>query len=154
MSKEKQLLYIDIAKGIAAIMVVWLHFFGTNTSVFPYALDMICVPLFFFISGYLFYFSINRYSIIDMIKIKFKHILIPFFLWSTVSLLFNLILSGGSLIKELHRVFLKAESVWYLLALFWVYIIGTLSKKISEITHLNIYVIGGVMDINVINSLR
>ncbi|SFC26474.1 acyltransferase family protein [Butyrivibrio sp. YAB3001] len=68
-------IYLDIAKGIGIIMVVWAHAYGPITSF----IGSFHMPFFFFISGMLYkgYKPVNTY-----IKGKLKSLLIPFWLYN------------------------------------------------------------------------
>lgn len=71
--------YIDIAKGIGILLVVWAHILLVGwTHRFIYAFHM---PLFFFISGYLF--KRDKYnSFKDFFKKRFKRLIIPYLIYS------------------------------------------------------------------------
>ena len=71
--------YIDIAKGIGILLVVWAHILLVGwTHRFIYAFHM---PLFFFISGYLF--KSDKYnSFKDFFKKRFKRLIIPYLIYS------------------------------------------------------------------------
>ena len=56
-------------------------------------ISSIAVPLFFFISGFLFFFQLDNYTTKDYIKKikkRFRTLLIPYLFWNIVVLLFNL----------------------------------------------------------------
>lgn len=42
-------------------------------------INIIQMPLFFSLSGYLFYFSVSKYSFIQVVRKKFKRLIIPYF---------------------------------------------------------------------------
>lgn len=87
-------------RAIAILMVVFGHsiiLYSNNWNLYntswnvPFlnvlkeCIDLIQMPLFFSISGYLFFYSYKTISFIDLVKKKFKRLLIPFisfsFLW-------------------------------------------------------------------------
>ena len=73
--------YIDIAKGLGILMVVWGHIASHWTSAFVYTFHM---PLFFFISGMLF--NRNKYPMFgDFLKARAKRLLVPYLLYSVVT---------------------------------------------------------------------
>ena len=93
--------------------VVWLHSYGNpydfsaldfhslsgmdcynlfRTSI-SMVLTHVCVPLFFFISGYLFFTKINTWSwdvYLQKLKRRIKTLLIPYILWNTIYLIIQL----------------------------------------------------------------
>ena len=78
MKREK---YIDIAKGIAIILVIMGHCEYTNETllVWIYSFHM---PLFFMINGFFIKNSIKRLSLKEFTKKKSKTILIPYLVFS------------------------------------------------------------------------
>lgn len=84
---------IDKFKGLAIILVVWGHCmqFCTKNDVLNNKLyEMIYtfhMPFFMAISGYLYYFSINKRSLKELIEARIKQLLIPFLIWSFLYLL-------------------------------------------------------------------
>lgn len=86
-------LLIDKFKGLAIILVVWGHCmqFCTKYDVMNNRLvEMIYIfhmPFFMAISGYLYYFSINRKSLKELVEARVKQLLIPFLIWSFLFLL-------------------------------------------------------------------
>lgn len=80
--------FIDIAKGIAIFLVIWMHCiqylhhesFENNLYAAVYSFHM---PLFLIISGYLFYPSISRPTI-GVIKKRAIRLLLPNMLWGGV----------------------------------------------------------------------
>lgn len=78
--KQHRNISIDIAKGIGIILVVLGHTKGPKELInFIYCFHM---PLFFFISGYLFNFDkwSNRFS--EFIKTRINRLIIPYFVMS------------------------------------------------------------------------
>ncbi|MCU6184377.1 acyltransferase family protein [Citrobacter cronae] len=112
---------IDLLKGIAIILVVWGHsiqylkkdgisFFDNYLFITIYSFHM---PLFMMISGYLFYYSLSKYSTTDIIIIKFKQLIIPMFAW----IILNSIINS----EPLNLATIKAGTIylfWFLSALF------------------------------------
>lgn len=74
--------YLDIAKGLGILAVVWAHILVVGWSHrFIYAFHM---PLFFFISGYLFN-SAKYPSFKAFISKRFKRLFIPYVIYSVVT---------------------------------------------------------------------
>lgn len=74
--------FIDIAKGIGILMVVWAHILlvGVSHSMI-YAFHM---PLFFFISGFLFNKE-KYFSLVHFIKQRTKRLFVPYLWYSIVT---------------------------------------------------------------------
>ena len=74
--------FIDIAKGVGILAVVWAHILLVGwTHEIIYAFHM---PLFFFISGFLF--NVNKYSSFQTFLVKrFKRLIITYFIYSFVT---------------------------------------------------------------------
>lgn len=84
MDNKKRLDWIDVARGIGIILVVFCHIYFDYTRTYIYSFLM---PLFFFISG--FFFSPQKFSTLkSLISNRSKTLLYPYFLWSIVLFLF------------------------------------------------------------------
>lgn len=117
--------YLDIAKGIGIIMVVWAHASGPFTSF----IESFHMPLFFFISGMLYH---GNKSITEYIKRKMIKLLVPF--WTCNLLLYPLFFllyywnrwSFRIALREVFGILITVGKVpflgatWFLAALFWV----------------------------------
>ena len=90
---------IDILKGVAIILVIFAHciqfgsgsnyleslsFFDNQIFKFIYSFHM---PLFMLISGYLFYFTIQKHQFKYILKSRLKRLLIPIIIWQTIWIL-------------------------------------------------------------------
>lgn len=77
--QEKRLDYIDIAKGLGMLAIIWGHIMEVGTTnIFVYAFH---IPLFFFISGAVF--QKDKYkSFKDFAKRRIKTLVIPYFIFS------------------------------------------------------------------------
>lgn len=138
--KERNI-FIDVIKGIAIILVVFGHCIqcGTalceNRSFFDSPIFMAIysfhMPLFMIISGYLFYFSINKYSTISNIKKRFTNILLPLFIWHTIYIvIYNLPdFINGTTIDWIAKIRSYLFAFWFLWAVFWSSIIVLLINK-------------------------
>ena len=93
-SPTKRIEYVDIAKGIGMLLVVWAHILVEGPiNWFIYVFHM---PLFFYISGMLF--APAKYNTcITLIKKRFHTLLVPYVIysivtwivWATYSILFK-----------------------------------------------------------------
>lgn len=90
---------IDLLKGIAIILVIFAHciqfgsgldyiesqsFYNNQIFKFIYSFHM---PLFMLISGFLFYFTIQKHSYKYNMKTRFMGLLIPIIIWQTLWIL-------------------------------------------------------------------
>ncbi|HEX8426093.1 acyltransferase family protein [Hymenobacter sp.] len=92
--RERNLL-LDYLKGIAIFLVVWGHciqfasdydfdFFSNQTFIFIYSFHM---PLFMFVSGYLFFLTQKNKNFAKIFKSKTNQILVPLLLWTIIFLI-------------------------------------------------------------------
>ncbi len=129
--------YLDIAKGIGILLVVWAHGGGPFTKEI-YAFHM---PLFFLISGYLYNQKVTWH---DFLKKKFFSLYVPFLLCNGVFIVFDYITGLERLpaAKELNKVIkialtLSKEGIflgatWFLGALFAVSVIYKIADTMLE----------------------
>lgn len=142
--------YIDVAKGLCMILVVWqhTHTYYLDLQTGEFYMESFRMPLFFLISGMFF----KMYSGLGFfVKKKINSLLIPFlFFYLTLSVLLPNILyiSGYEGLREssslgwkslFNCIFQKVYSnstVWFLLALLWLnfifYGINFFAKRFSE----------------------
>ena len=112
----------DLTKGVLIYLVVLGHLLGNFPRVTS-LIDDAVMPVFFVISGYFSKDSLDAQELWSTVKKKTKTLLLPYLIWSGISLLANLtigILSGStvSIAAEALQIFLYARSVWFLLALY------------------------------------
>lgn len=118
--------WIDFAKGIGIILVVWAHTRGIFTSY----IVQFHMPLFFFISGYLYKYKGEKVK--DYINKKAKGLLVPFWFWNLLLYpVYYILYYWGDwnvivAIKEVIEIVLTLYKVpflgatWFLAALFWI----------------------------------
>jgi fucose 4-O-acetylase-like acetyltransferase len=83
---SKRIEWLDIAKGIGILFVIFAHVITISPALLNYIYSF-HMPLFFFISGYLF--SDAKYKTIKSFAIKkAQTLLIPYFIFSAVSYLY------------------------------------------------------------------
>ncbi|HEX9059905.1 MAG TPA: acyltransferase family protein [Clostridia bacterium] len=143
---KQRIEWIDTARGIGMLLVMFAHAPISNTlSKFIYAFHM---PLFFFISGYLF--NSNKYTNgANFIKSKFKTLIMPFFVFSFVNSLFWLVLrrfsnhSGISVYKPFLGMFVAIRgtdwtvcqaTLWFVAALFMAELIFYFTLHVTKST--------------------
>ena len=140
---------IDIARGIAIILVVYGHviehsmapwsedFFQNPIFKIIYTFHM---PLFVFISGYLMADSLNRHSIKEVLKSRCKSLFIPFVslavLGSIVMYFLNILFGNNTgrvdFLGQLADQLLLKPSVWFLFTLFALSCLLLFSKTLEK----------------------
>lgn len=157
--KEKRIEFIDVARALAMIFIVLGHTIvhNENTYWFYKLLYSFHVVLFFLISGYTYK---NSTTGIEYIKKKFKSLMIPYFIFSTLFLIpyfifgtdiNNTMNANGStnliiLLKEIiygvaYGGSLKQNtSLWFLPALFISEVIYKLTNNLKVFKKQNSYI--------------
>lgn len=119
---QNRIYAFDILKGIAITLVLWGHliqittlesssFYESFIIRFIYSFHM---PLFMMISGYLFYGSLQRHSLKNNIKNKFKQLLLPILMWGSINYVMRLLIEKDSSIVDL---IVQVKAYWFLWAL-------------------------------------
>jgi fucose 4-O-acetylase-like acetyltransferase len=140
-----RLLWIDYSKGIGIILVVYGHVikglynanaldaaYYNNPYTFVYSFHM---PLFFILSGYIFYNSFIKNQA-GFIPAKFKTLIYPFIVWSLLQTFAEVLLNKFTNHKIssdelIWCIFIPRAQFWFLYALFFISIINFLCFKIS-----------------------
>ena len=81
--KNNRIRYIDIAKGIAIILIVIGHVYPLNGNV-SIAVHYVSLPLFFMVSGFLFNFDKYENNFKALIKNSFIQLILPALIFSLV----------------------------------------------------------------------
>ena len=126
--------WIDYAKGIAIVLVVYRHVLiglqlaGLEISESYYNLVnevgvTARMPLFFLLSGFFYFKSVNKRSQWGYFSHKFKSIMYPYFVWSFIQMTLQIILSNYT--NESHTLsgyllilYKPRGQFWFLYALF------------------------------------
>lgn len=132
MNESRFLSWVQPTQFILAVLVVFIHSYNASaydlsynnglSTIILYVEDIISqdlahisVPLFFAISGYLFYRDVNIYSLWNKLKRRTKSLLLPFVLWNIIYfVLFYLIThipSIQSLLSSVERVELSGLNI-------------------------------------------
>jgi fucose 4-O-acetylase-like acetyltransferase len=85
--------WIDALKGIGIMLVVLAHHslpIALDTYIFSYHM-----PLFFFISGFLFDFGKYTGSSVNFVKGRFRSLIVPYFCFALITCLFYFLLDTG-----------------------------------------------------------
>lgn len=147
---EGRLAIYDIGKGIAIYLVVLGHLLGQTFNVGQQLQNIITfvhLPVFFFISGFFYINSINRYSKKKLLLNKIRQLLIPYLFWSCVSFFTNVIfrITDSTIIdivrEEFVQIFIYSRSVWFLVVLFITQCIVVGMVWLSEMFHINKYLV-------------
>ena len=137
--------WLDVLKGIGALFVLFGHLipYDSRLKAYIYSFHM---PLFFFVSGYLFKYEKN---ISKFIYKKSKRLILPYIFYSILSFnasyfLENIYMSKREVLKNI--LFIKGynsfnTSLWFLIVMFWVLVTFELLLKVKEKYNikLNIY---------------
>lgn len=131
----ERLVYIDILKGIAIILVVMGHMFVPYTDYLDSTVNQMIysvhMPLFIFLSGFVFHLSQGKHSVRITIMKRILSLLLPFFCFSAVYCFANDISYSDMLLKnEMHNGY------WFTLVLFEIILISIgiemLTKRIRR----------------------
>ncbi len=151
-TQARRLFWVDYAKGIAIILVVYRHIligiersgievseWLRNVNEMVYSFRM---PLFFILSGIFISRTIEKYKGNTFIKLKSKTILYPYLVWGIIQITIQIVLSKytnshRSLVDYTYLIInpRAIDQLWYLLALFncsiLFYLLFSLSKSNS-----------------------
>ncbi len=151
--ERSRLEWVDYAKGIAIILVVYRHalygikFSGIevkdwlmNANEIVYSFRM---PLFFILSGFFVAKSISkRNSFKTFTKYKFSTILYPYFIWGIIQITIQIVLTNytnsSRTIHDFISLFLHPRAIdqlWYLYALFNVSILFFIIYSILKLNN-------------------
>ncbi len=134
-TKEK--IYLDYLKAIAAILVVVDHTIGFAGEHYNYFSDWLSyiklftkcvhVPLFLLIAGYL----CHKKPFMKYLKGKINRILIPFWFFTTLKILYSLLLSrdflhGNGMIDSLFDGYIIGRTYWFSYAIFIMYLLSAI----------------------------
>lgn len=157
-SEEPRLGWIDYARGISIIMVVFSHTaLGFKSIIFngsPLNIDFSIdnflhniftsrMPLFFIVTGIFIQNSYLKRGLSGFIKYKFSTIFYPFLIWVSLQILFQVIGNkfGGSATiwtaKDLLSIILfphKLYQFWFLYAMFEVVVVYALIHYFFRLT--------------------
>ncbi len=152
---NKQLSFVDVAKGIGIILVVIGHYYPENSPSFYKDLrDFIYtfhMPLFLLMSGGMYIYTKKDIPWVSFIKKKLKRIALPYLIVSLFIIGIKLLTQKGAYVENgvdcmsFLRIFYKPEAgyfLWYLWVLLWMYIICSLS---DASIYLNLLMIASVV---------
>lgn len=139
--KSQRNAVFDIAKCLAMYLVVLGHLVADRIGDPAYFINLLHLPVLFFISGFFSVSSVEKRTAGELLKRKTVTLLVPYLLWSGISLAANVALSvlrGGFsaawTLNEAVQIFVYARSVWFLIQLFITFVIFLAVYKLLEKT--------------------
>ena len=134
---------IDVIKGVAIILVVYGHalqygagenvlknalFFEDPIFKFIYSFHM---PLFMLVTGYLFSFSLKKYSVPIIIKSRIYTLIVPICIWSLIPIVIKLVKGRGMSTVEILKIYISTaiKELWFLWAIFYCSLIVMIISK-------------------------
>lgn len=137
---QERMEQFDIMKAAAIYLVVVGHLFYRMSWDVSSTIIFLHMPVFFFVSGYFAEKSLEKYETWMFCKKKIISLLIPYIVWSGISLAANTVsvlkkvceqkLFWDWLLGESIDIFIYARSVWFLIALFFAQLFYALVRKI------------------------
>jgi fucose 4-O-acetylase-like acetyltransferase len=146
-----RLLFIDIARAICIVLVVIGHYVPDNSPNWYLILHNIIysfhMPLFMFVSGYVYSAAKKPMEYKHFIFNKFKRLMVPYFFVSTAIIFIKLLTEKNMYVESpvslssLYEIFYLPSAgffLWFIYALFLVFLI---IPFVNTITKLNIFLI-------------
>lgn len=111
MKSDNHIKWIDIAKGIGIICVVYGHIYNNIATEIIYIFHM---PLFFFLGGYL---HKPKKNLVNFARSKYYHLIVPFISYFLITFTLLEIFLLNSSIKEVLVIIYKGVGGW--MSTFW-----------------------------------
>lgn len=138
--RDKRVNWIDVTKCFGIFAIYLGHFLTSAGKSYPFVFTH-HVPLFFFISGCTENFNKEKQIGTQILK-KFKSIMLPFWLFSLLSIIIQIIMTDANItsIKEMFTLIGKgairnsffAASLWFLTCLFVMEIMFVFIKQLKN----------------------
>lgn len=136
MGEKQRIEYIDLAKGICIILVVFMHIVPELGKGNPFLVNL-RMPLYFCLSG-MFFKTYGTFS--NFLVKKIDKLLIPFIAWYFISYSIYYVrvmfLGHPDHVFRITDLFLANEfyngSIWFLLSLFWINLLYYCINKVSD----------------------
>lgn len=168
MAEKKKIEWLAVLQGFSMLLVVMGHVDLTNKGYdadYPIASAIHAViytfhmPLFIFISGWLFYYTCIRKAkpYKDMLKSKSKRLLVPFFAFTVVTIVLKMalpqLMKRAVDLEEIVNTFILFRSnplgeMWFIVVLFELMLLYPVYKMIAENRISAIIGLGGAFLIN------
>lgn len=130
MEIEKRLKWIDTARGIAFLMVIYCHIDYCNSSILRFCLPIL-LTTFFFVSGYLY----KEKSFLFILEQRTRGLLLPFLILGSIMILMSQIISlkNNSLVELIRGFFFNMATIkpYGLLRLFMYIVCFFLDREID-----------------------
>ena len=137
---EKKEKWIDVTRGVAIYLMVLGHciqyatpldynFHGNIVFRVIYGFHM---PLFMILSGYLFWYSLQKYDLLHGIISKIKGIMIPCAVWGLVTYICDIVIFNYQDRSLGGYLYYTAFSNWFLWAVFYCSLYGFISKYLFK----------------------
>ena len=139
-NSNTRLFYVDVIKLISVFFVIFNHAFMVDINILSmrpvafihyalHAVFSVCVPMFFLVNGFLLLrkpLDLTKHTIR-----MFKLVLCAVF-WNAVCALLNLLMDHDFSVREYVKKLLSADYMWFLQALFVVYVFCPLIKHVYD----------------------
>ncbi|MBE6878116.1 MAG: acyltransferase [Ruminococcaceae bacterium] len=133
---KKRIAWVDVAKAIAIIFVLIIHYDRRAAGRIAALGLMFCVQLFFFLSG--MFANCEKYSLKEYIKRQAKALMLPYAVFSVINIVFHYLFNRGlppEVFKEIviniilaRRNYMLVAAMWFLPCLF---LVSTLYKLLT-----------------------
>lgn len=133
---RNRIIYLDIAKAICIILVVIGHYIPDNSPTWYIMLNRMIytfhMPLFMFVSGYVYIVTKKEISYWDFLMKKVKRLMIPYFTTSVIVIAIKLLTQDFmfvenpvSLLAFFEILYLPVAGyfLWFIWALWWMFVI-------------------------------
>ncbi|MDB8558412.1 acyltransferase family protein [Turicibacter sanguinis] len=144
--KHERILYFDIAKGFAMILIVLGHIYN-NDNLIKIWMHSFHVPIFFIISGMVIrHTKLDQIEFKEIIVKKIKSLIVPYFYFELLAITLYMLMNGFSFsilkwnIIDSILLYSRANGTWFLICLFGAELIFILIKKITSSDWLTILI--------------
>lgn len=161
-ASKVRLKFIDIAKGLGMMMIVWMHIWGNKAPTVPPPIRLngfissFYVPLFFILSGYLI--RLGEFDIKHQIIKKAKSLLRPFIVVYIFSFAVSWLISvigfeakhqflWSNILNVVYSKSFFNGPIWFLLALWWAFLLFYLAAKLCRNNEIAITIIAFIIGI-------
>lgn len=152
LQKKNRIAWVDVAKAIAIIFVLIIHYDRRASDRLAALGLMFCVQLFFFLSG--MFANTEKYSLKEYIQRQAKALMLPYAAFSVINMVFHYLFNRG-LPKEVfvevavnivlaRRNYMLVAAMWFLPCLFLVSIIYKLLTMLIKDNRLLLLLCFGV----------
>ena len=159
---KKRIEWIDVAKGVGILLVVFEHVLmaytrraGNSSIIHTLPVRIIVgfyMPLFFFLSG-IFIKSVLKHSFKKAFNLKFRRLMVPYFVWGIISVIFFAIYTHSSPVLRIIELPIRPIFVlWFVYTLFLISLLFYILEKFcgrNEIILISLvmYVIGKIFSL-------